>query len=63
MKTTALAALLMLAQAKDRPPQGAGAEPGKAAPPFRLKTGDGKTEVSLDTLKGKPALLIFGSYT
>ena len=59
----ALLALLLLAQAKDRPDQGPGAEPGKPAPAFQLKTQDGKAEVSLDTLKGKPALLIFGSYT
>ena len=57
------AALLLLAQAKDRPAQGAGAEPGKPAPAFKLKTVDGKGEVSVDTLRGKPALLIFGSYT
>ena len=57
------ALLLVLAQAKDRPEQGAGAEPGKPAPAFQLKTQDGKTEVTLDTLKGKPALLNFGSYT
>jgi cytochrome oxidase Cu insertion factor (SCO1/SenC/PrrC family) len=63
MTTAFFAALLLLAQAKDRPPQGAGAEPGKPAPAFKLKTQDGKAEVSLDTLKGKPALLVFGSYT
>ena len=55
--------LLLLAQAKDRPAQGVGAEPGKPAPAFKLKTQDGKTDVDLDTLKGKPVLLIFGSYT
>ena len=58
-----LAALLLLAQAKDRPVQGAGAEPGKPAPAFKLKTVDGKSEVGVDSLRGKPALLIFGSYT
>jgi hypothetical protein len=63
MTTLFLAALLGLAQAKDRPAQGAGAEPGQAAPAFKLKTPDGKTEVDVQALKGKPALLIFGSYT
>jgi len=65
MTTTVLASILLAlsAQAKDRPPQGAGAEPGKAAPSFKLKTPDGKTEVDLEALKGKPVLLIFGSYT
>lgn len=59
----ALLALLLLAQAKDRPAQGPGAEPGKPAPAFKLKTQDGKQEVELEKLKGRPVLLIFGSYT
>lgn len=57
------ALLLLLAQAKDRPAQGVGAEPGKPAPAFQLKTQDGKADVELGKLKGKPVLLIFGSYT
>lgn len=55
--------LVLLAQAKDRPPQGAGAEPGKPAPAFKLRSQDGKTEVDSEKLKGRPALLVFGSYT
>jgi cytochrome c biogenesis protein CcmG, thiol:disulfide interchange protein DsbE len=56
-------ALAVLLQAKDRPEQGAGPEVGKPAPAFKLKSQDGKSEVELAALKGKPALLIFGSYT
>ena len=64
MKVFALLALLpFLAQAKERPAQGAGAEVGKEAPAFKLKTQDGKKEVELAKLKGKPVLLVFGSYT
>jgi hypothetical protein len=59
MRIFLLAALL----AQARPAQGPGAAPGQPAPAIKLKTQDGKTEVSLDTLKGRPALLIFGSYT
>jgi cytochrome oxidase Cu insertion factor (SCO1/SenC/PrrC family) len=61
----ALAALAFgaLFQARDRPQQGPGAEVGKEAPGFKLKTQDGKSEVELAKLKGKPAVLIFGSYT
>lgn len=55
--------LAMLAQAKDRPQQGQGAEVGAVAPVLKLKTQDGKTEVDLAKLKGKPVVLIFGSYT
>jgi len=60
-----LFALLLAApfQAKDRPAQGAGPEVGKPAPPLKLKTQDGKSEVDLVKLKGKPVLLVFGSYT
>lgn len=61
--TAVLAAILLLAQAKDRPVQGPGVEPGQPAPAFKLKTPDGKTEVDLAKLKGKPVVLVFGSYT
>jgi len=65
MRTAFLAILLgvLVQQQKDRPQQGPGAEVGKAAPAFKLKSGDGKTEVDSEKLKGKPTLLIFGSYT
>jgi cytochrome oxidase Cu insertion factor (SCO1/SenC/PrrC family) len=64
MKTTLLVmALALLVQQKDRPQQGPGAEVGKPAPAFKLKSGDGKTEVDSEKLKGKPTLLVFGSYT
>ena len=43
--------------------QGSGAEEGKTAPNFKLKTQDSKKEVDLSKLKGKPTVLIFGSYT
>lgn len=60
---TCLLVFLLLVQQKDRPHQGPGAEVGKPAPAFKLKSGDGKTEVDSEKLKGKPTLLIFGSYT
>ncbi len=60
---TVLLTLLLLAQAKDRPAQGNGPDVGKEAPAFKLKSQDGKTEVELAKLKGKPAVLVFGSYT
>lgn len=64
MRTIVFAvSLSMLFQAKDRPQQGPGPEVGKAAPAFALKSQDGKTEVDLQKLKGKPVLLVFGSYT
>ena len=46
-----------------RPDQGRGTSVGKAAPNWTLKSPDGKTEVELAKLKGKPVVLIFGSYT
>lgn len=64
MKAAMLAiGLAVLGQAKDRPAQGAGPEAGKPAPDFKLKSQDGKSEVELSTLRGKPVLLVFGSYT
>jgi cytochrome oxidase Cu insertion factor (SCO1/SenC/PrrC family) len=64
MKPMLLAlALAVFFQAKDRPQQDAGPEVGKAAPALKLKSQDGKTEVELAKLKGKPVLLVFGSYT
>jgi cytochrome oxidase Cu insertion factor (SCO1/SenC/PrrC family) len=63
MKTLALAALAVLMQAKDRPAQGQGPDVGKEAPAWKLKSQDGKSEVELSTLKGKPVVLFFGSYT
>lgn len=38
-------------------------QPGEAAPDFRLKTLDHKSEVQLSELRGKPVVLVFGSYT
>ena len=46
-----------------RPQQGRGVSVGKDAPNLKLKSPDGKTEVELAKLKGKPVMLIFGSYT
>ena len=64
MKSVVLAlSLSILFQAKDRPDQGPGPEVGKPAPAFKLKSQDGKSEVELEKLKGKPVLLVFGSYT
>jgi len=58
------AALGLLAQARERPAQGPGPETGKAAPDWKLKTCDEKpAEVQLSGLKGKPVLLVFGSWT
>ena len=55
--------LALLGQAKDRPSQGSGPDVGAPAPDFKLKTQDGRSEVELSKLKGRPVLLIFGSYT
>ena len=64
MKTAALVvAAALLLQAKDRPQQGPGPDVGTPAPAFKLKAQDGKSDVELAKLKGKPVLLIFGSYT
>ncbi|MBK8915370.1 MAG: hypothetical protein IPM64_12360 [Phycisphaerales bacterium] len=39
-------------------------EIGDTAPPFKLKSLDGKSEFELTSLRGKrPVLLLFGSYT
>ena len=37
--------------------------PGEMAPDFRLPTLDHKSEVQLSALRGKPVVLVFGSYT
>jgi cytochrome oxidase Cu insertion factor (SCO1/SenC/PrrC family) len=65
MKTiVVLASLILFAQqGKDRPQQGQGPDVGKEAPAWKLKTQDGKADVELAKLKGKPVVLIFGSYT
>jgi len=64
MKTLSIAvAVALWVLAQGRPQQGPGAEVGKDAPAWKLKTHDGKSEVDLAKLKGKPAVLIFGSYT
>ena len=45
-------------------PARAGAlEVGDPAPPFDLATFDKKSRVSLSALRGKPVVLVFGSYT
>jgi len=36
---------------------------GDRAPDFRLPTLDHKSEVELSSLRGKPVVLVFGSYT
>ena len=36
---------------------------GEEAPNFRLPTLDHKSEVELSALRGKPVVLVFGSYT
>jgi len=38
-------------------------QPGDAAPDFRLPTQDHQAEVELSSLRGKPVVLVFGSYT
>ena len=63
MKTLFVAVLVILLQAKDRPKQGSGPEVGSEAPSWKLKSQDGKTEVELSKERGKPVVLIFGSYT
>jgi hypothetical protein len=40
-----------------------GPKVGQRAPEFRLKTPDGSREISLSELRGKPVVLIFGSFT
>jgi hypothetical protein len=37
--------------------------PGDAAPEFNLGTHDGSGRVSLSSLRGRPVVLVFGSYT
>lgn len=36
---------------------------GDAAPDFTLKTLDGANQVALSSLRGRPVVLVFGSYT
>jgi len=38
-------------------------QPGDPAPNFRLPTLDHQSEVELSSLRGKPVVLVFGSYT
>jgi hypothetical protein len=38
-------------------------QPGERAPDFRLPTLDHKSGVELAALRGKPVVLVFGSYT
>ncbi len=38
-------------------------QPGEIAPDFRLPTLDHQSEVQLSSLRGKPVVLVFGSYT
>ena len=38
-------------------------QPGDMAPDFRLPTQDHQSEVELSWLRGKPVVLVFGSYT
>jgi hypothetical protein len=40
-----------------------GPKVGQPAPSFRLKTHDGTREVALSDLRGKPVVLVFGSFT
>jgi hypothetical protein len=37
--------------------------PGETAPEFQLSTTDHKVAVNLSQLRGKPVVLVFGSYT
>ena len=37
--------------------------PGETAPEFKLLTTDHKVSVNLSQLRGKPVVLVFGSYT
>ena len=36
---------------------------GDAAPDFTLRTKDARSELTLSDLRGKPVVLVFGSYT
>ena len=42
---------------------GAGPKPGEDAPDFTLPTHDGKETITLSKSRGKPVILIFGSFT
>ena len=42
---------------------GAGPKPGEEAPDFTLPTHDGKETITLSKSRGKPVILIFGSFT
>ena len=46
-----------------RPEDRAGLKVGTAAPNFELADADGKNKVTLECLKGKPVVLVFGSCT
>ncbi len=43
--------------------RGGALQVGDEAPAFDLASHDGKSRVSLASLRGKPAVLVFGSYT
>jgi len=43
--------------------RGGALDVGDEAPAFDLPSQDGKSRVSLASLRGKPAVLVFGSYT
>jgi hypothetical protein len=43
--------------------RGGSVQVGETAPDFRLPTLDHKSEVELAGLRGKPVVLVFGSYT
>jgi cytochrome oxidase Cu insertion factor (SCO1/SenC/PrrC family) len=62
-KSLGAALIVLWFQAQDRPPQGTAPEVGKEAPGWKLKSQDGRTEVQLEKLKGRPVVLVFGSYT
>ncbi len=64
MKTLATA-LLILAVASPGMAQrrNGGPMPGDTPPDFTLNTKDGKSDVTLSNLTGRPAVLIFASYT
>ena len=38
-------------------------EEGRMAPDFTLRTTDGKSQVTLSEMRGKPVVLVFGSFT
>ncbi len=64
MRTFASALLvLVLVSPATAQRRGGGPTPGDTAPDFTFSTKDGKQEITLSEMTGRPTALIFASYT